>query len=269
LANGATQIRIEGVGLISGKPAVLIMEKRPGPVLIQWSGLAEAVALRACAARAERHTSVLYVPGAPPLYTVEHLASALGGLGVYQDLSICVEGDDIPFCDGASLVFARALQSLRVTSSRPPVRIARNDTVCIGSATYSFTPANETVVVATLVTERSDLATSAVWKGGAKEYIASIAPARTFLFEKDVDAYLNVGVTSHVDPASFILVGDKVYGQGANVDEPVRHKLLDLIGDLYLYGGPPLGHIEVLGGGHHASHEAFQKALSKGILVPS
>jgi UDP-3-O-acyl-N-acetylglucosamine deacetylase len=49
--------------------------------------------------------------------------------------------------------------------------------------------------------------------------------------------------------------------------EPARHKLCDLLGDLYIYGGPPLGDLRAVAPGHAANHHAFQWAQREGILM--
>ena len=51
-------------------------------------------------------------------------------------------------------------------------------------------------------------------------------------------------------------------------DELARHKLLDLMGDLYLFGGPPVGRIVAERPGHARSHEAMRKALDGGLIAP-
>ena len=50
-------------------------------------------------------------------------------------------------------------------------------------------------------------------------------------------------------------------------DEPARHKLLDLMGDLYVHGGPPLGRIRVTRPGHASNAGALRRALDEGVLV--
>ena len=50
-------------------------------------------------------------------------------------------------------------------------------------------------------------------------------------------------------------------------DEPARHKLLDLIGDLYLYGGPPIGTVTAFRPGHRVTHAVMREALARGIVV--
>jgi UDP-3-O-[3-hydroxymyristoyl] N-acetylglucosamine deacetylase len=62
---------------------------------------------------------------------------------------------------------------------------------------------------------------------------------------------------------------DRVLSAGAPflADEPARHKLLDLVGDLYLYGGPPRGRVRATRPGHGATHEAMRRALAEGLVA--
>jgi len=65
-----------------------------------------------------------------------------------------------------------------------------------------------------------------------------------------------------------VVADDAIHASGAafSRDEPARHKLLDLAGDLYLYGGPPEGELSARRPGHAATHEAVRRALAQGIL---
>jgi UDP-3-O-acyl-N-acetylglucosamine deacetylase len=56
-------------------------------------------------------------------------------------------------------------------------------------------------------------------------------------------------------------------GRPFEPDEPARHKLLDLVGDLYLYGGPPVGHVRAVRPGHAANALAMRRARDEGIVV--
>ncbi len=66
-----------------------------------------------------------------------------------------------------------------------------------------------------------------------------------------------------------VVIGPEILARGRpfEADEPARHKLLDLIGDLFLYGGPPRGSVSASRPGHWATHEAMQRAREAGVLV--
>ena len=117
----------------------------------------------------------------------------------------------------------------------------------------------------------SRLSASASWSGDAIDFAARIAPARTFALARDADELVVAGLARHVDPASVVLVADDAIhsaGMPFAPDEPARHKLLDLMGDLYLRGGPPRGTVRATRPGHAANAEACRIALSNGLLEP-
>jgi UDP-3-O-[3-hydroxymyristoyl] N-acetylglucosamine deacetylase len=85
----------------------------------------------------------------------------------------------------------------------------------------------------------------------------------------DFDELGRLGLARHVDPeAVVVLAPDGVHCRGAfEADEPARHKLLDLVGDLYLHGGPPQGRMHAHRPGHSANAAAIARALEEGVLV--
>jgi UDP-3-O-[3-hydroxymyristoyl] N-acetylglucosamine deacetylase len=97
-----------------------------------------------------------------------------------------------------------------------------------------------------------------------------LAPARTFAREVDLEPLVRSGLARHVEPSSVVVLApDAVHHAGLpfSRDEPARHKLLDLIGDLYLHGGPPIGSVRALRPGHAANAAAIERAFADGILV--
>jgi UDP-3-O-[3-hydroxymyristoyl] N-acetylglucosamine deacetylase len=66
-----------------------------------------------------------------------------------------------------------------------------------------------------------------------------------------------------------VVIGAEILAAGRPFapDEPARHKLLDLVGDLFLYGGPPRGSVAAYRPGHWATHEAVRRAREAGVLV--
>ena len=113
-------------------------------------------------------------------------------------------------------------------------------------------------------------AAEARWQGSPQDFVDRIAPARTFTLARDVEELVRRGLARHVDPDSVVVLApDAVHHSGRpfRADEPARHKLLDLIGDLYLHGGPPLGRVLAVRPGHASNARAFRRALEEGVLV--
>jgi UDP-3-O-acyl-N-acetylglucosamine deacetylase len=140
----------------------------------------------------------------------------------------------------------------------------------VGASRYEFEPGEGVSLRVAFETDDARLARAASWDGDVHDFRARIAPARTFALARDLATIERLGLARHADPASVVLVmPDAIHCRGPFVpDEPARHKLLDLIGDLYLYGGPPRGTLSARRPGHGPTHEALGKARRDGILAP-
>ncbi len=253
---------IEGRGLHTGAPASVAFVRASGPVCVRSRGITHAIgALEAEAA--ERSTRVR--GGGLVLATVEHLFAALGGLGIREGLVVEVDGPEIPIVDGGARAFAEALSGFAPT---PPVtRVVASGSVSIGGSTYMFTPGPMRVEVAIDFGD-ARLAPEASWDGDAADFTDRIAPARTFAFAREIDALAERGLAKHIPPSSVVVLGDAILTAGApfTPDEPARHKLLDLIGDSYLHGGPFVGRLRATRPGHSATHTAMRHAWASGWL---
>ena len=109
----------------------------------------------------------------------------------------------------------------------------------------------------------------AAWDGDPDDFRERIAPARTFCFAHEVEELARAGLASHVTPEMVVVIGAEILAAGRpfQPDEPARHKVLDLAGDLFLYGGPPRGHVAAYRPGHWSTHRAMQLALESGVIV--
>ena len=110
------------------------------------------------------------------------------------------------------------------------------------------------------------------WQGDGEDFRLRIAPARTFATAGDVEELLRRGLARHADPGSVVVISPQAIhfsGRPFSPDEPARHKLLDLMGDLYLHGGPALGRTRAIRPGHAANSRAIRLARERGILVPA
>jgi len=140
----------------------------------------------------------------------------------------------------------------------------------VDGSIYEFSPCDD-VRVEVSVELPAFCTREASWNGEPETFVRDIAPARTFMLERDADELSRRGLARHVDPASVLVVTDThIAGAGEIApDEPARHKLLDLIGDAYLHGGPPRGLVRATKPGHGRNHAAFARAIAMGVIAAS
>jgi UDP-3-O-[3-hydroxymyristoyl] N-acetylglucosamine deacetylase len=265
-------MQLEGRGLHGGAPASVRFVREPGGVRLRAGGH-EARLAELRFDGAGRSTTATTQDGRLRVRTVEHLFAALGAMSIRDGLVVEVDGPEVPLLDGCAGTYASALAALELAPSPPVLRVVRVGTLEIGRSRYELRPPEHpTDVRVTVEVDFDDmqLERHARWSGDAADFRDRIAPARTFGFEHELGELLAKGLASHVSPESVVVLGrERVLSAGPpfRPDEPARHKLLDLIGDLYGHGGPPLGSVHAFRPGHAATHEAVQRGLEEGLLM--
>jgi UDP-3-O-[3-hydroxymyristoyl] N-acetylglucosamine deacetylase len=241
----------------------------PGPVAVR-RGASEARLDELTVVSTLRATTVDRRGGGLRIATVEHAFAALGGLRVFAGLRLIVEGDEMPLLGGGAAEWCAAIHHLSVPGGRPRLRVARAATLEVGASRYELAPFDGVEMHARLELADARVEPDARWLGDAADFRRRIAPARTFCAVSDFEELARHSLARHVDPSAVIVLApDAVYCTGPfEPDEPARHKLLDLVGDAYLYGGPPLGRLRATRPGHAANHAAFARAIAEGILAP-
>ncbi len=187
--------------------------------------------------------------------TVEHLLAVLYVLGV-DSLEIELDGGEIPIMDGSALPLAQAILERglsRLPGRRRVVRILKPCTLHEGEASLSFAPDQDFRLTYSIdfshpAIGRQEFSFAATREG----FLAEIAPARTFGFLKDVPELWKRGLAKGGTLENALILDDEkvINGPLRFPDEFVRHKILDLIGDLALWGHPLLGHFQASKAGH-------------------
>lgn len=244
---------------------------RPGPVAIRVGGHEAALAeLRVVGT--VRAMTLEASEGAFRVHTPDHLFAALAGLGIYDGLAIDVEGGELPLLDGSATAWCHALSRLNLTATAPRLRVVRDAVVEARASRFVFSVREGAGATVSTRIEFPDarLAPKATWDGDSADFVTRIAPARTFAFAREIEGLMQRGLAQFVAPESVVVIADdRIHAAGVpfTADEPARHKLLDLMGDMYLYGGPPRGHVDAFRPGHGATHEAMARALADGVLA--
>ncbi|HUO86736.1 MAG TPA: UDP-3-O-acyl-N-acetylglucosamine deacetylase [Thermoanaerobaculia bacterium] len=193
--------------------------------------------------------------GGESIRTVEHLLSALHAYGV-TNLLIKVHGE-IPVLDGSALEFCRTLEEIGVEDQDEPrrelvidrrYRVGTDDGKLLEIEPYDGFAVSYELRYPPPVGEQS----FAIDLSHPEEYKRQVAPARTFGFMKDLKMMNELGLGSGGRLDNFILVGeDEVINTELRFpDEFVRHKVLDVVGDLYLLGFPIRGRVTARWTGH-------------------
>lgn len=257
---------IAGFGLHTGARARVWFHREPGPVRLRASGV-EAPIEALEVDGASRSSAVTGCGGRLNVATVEHLFAALEARAIRRDLVIEVEGPEIPLLDGGASAWCEALDPTLLPAPRPI--IVAPATFVEGASEYVFEPGASVRVEVTVDFDDARIAPAASWDGDAVDFCRRIAPARTFGFAREVGDLLARGLARHVEPGSVVLFADgEVLSAGMpyTADEPARHKLLDLLGDLYLHGGAPIGALRARRPGHAATHAVMRRALDAGVV---
>jgi UDP-3-O-[3-hydroxymyristoyl] N-acetylglucosamine deacetylase len=263
-------LRLQGRALHHGGLTALTLRKRKGPVALRVG--AQCVAFGALKlARTDRGVCVTLGAGGPAVDLIEHVAAALGGLGCFEGVELEVEGGEVPLLDGSARPFVEALKRLGVRPGPPPLRVAQRFEFRKGASRYRLVPSTATFVQAFIEFDHALIGRqSAHWGGDPEGFARYVAPARTFGFADEAVQLWRSGRAQGVDPTAVVVfTGDGLAPDCslASADEPARHKLLDLIGDLALYGGPPVGGVVAERPGHGATHAFVREALARGALV--
>lgn len=277
----AGRAEVAGVGLFTGYKSRLTIapwdDVDGGGVVFVRTDLPGLPRVRAVVGNVsrERRRTLLVTEGAGEIkvevHTVEHVLSALAGLGV-TDAVVEVEGCEVPIGDGSATPFVEAIQSAGVRvldegsyAAIERIEIRRPMVVSEGSAEIVATPWDgvgcEMVYeldygAAGLIPAQSASLRIGV-DGVVEGYAEEVARARTFCLLEEAVAMRTMGMFQGFEPKDLLVIGpegpvDNVY---RFTNEPARHKLLDMLGDLSLAGRPIQGRLVARRSGHALNHQ--------------
>ncbi len=232
-------VQVEGIGVHTGKHARVTVKPAEAD-----SGVVFRVNGRRIPALAEYVVSTdrcttLGIDGARVM-TVEHLMSALAGTGV-DNAEVVVEGEEIPVLDGSAVPWVEQFQRAGIRELDAPrhrVRLTRPVSVMAGDRGIWAMPHPERLLITTVRYEHQLVGTQVAWFDLDKiDYLEEIAPARTFGFWEEVEELLARGkaLGGTLDNA-LVVFPDRYSSPLRFQDEVLRHKVLDLIGDMALVG---------------------------------
>lgn len=261
-------IRATGVGLHSGKKVYLTLKSAPIDTGIVFcrTDLDPVVEIPARAENVGETTlSTTLVKDGVKVATVEHLLSAMAGLGI-DNAYVEVSAEEVPIMDGSAGPFVFLIQSAGIEEQESPkkfIRIKKEITVSDGDKTATFVPFNGFKVSFTIDFDHP------AFKGRSQEtsvdfsstsFVKEVSRARTFGFMRDIEQLraMNLALGGSVDNAIVVDEFKVLNEDGLRYeDEFVKHKVLDAIGDLYLLGNSLIGEFK----GHKSGHDLNNKLL--------
>jgi UDP-3-O-[3-hydroxymyristoyl] N-acetylglucosamine deacetylase len=202
--------------------------------------------------------------------TIEHVMAALAGCGIHNAL-IEIDGPEVPILDGSSVPFVQGFLARGLIFQSAPVRavrILKSVEVRDGDAVARLDPADMLEIDFHIDFEDAAIGKQTKHLSLANgAFVRELCDSRTFCRQADVDAMRARGLAlgGTLDNA-VVFDGDNIVSPGGlrHDDEPVRHKMLDALGDLALAGGPILGRYT----GHRAGHALTNKLLRKVFADP-
>ncbi|MDR1732736.1 MAG: UDP-3-O-acyl-N-acetylglucosamine deacetylase [Synergistaceae bacterium] len=247
-------LSFEGKGLHSGVFCRVVIEPSDGGLTLSAGG-GPALPLSGLGLEGGGRGSDLIFPDGKRVRTCEHLLSALTGAGVWS-AQISVTGPEMPAFDGCALAVGQRVMETSVPCDEGPEPFRIQSPVCAGDLSRFVVamPSPSFHVTCVVDYEAKAIGTQILdWEGTPEDYLKMIAPARTFALEEDLDALRKAGMALGGSLDNAILVkktGIEASGGLRFSDEFVRHKTLDLIGDLASLGRPVAAHVVAVRAGH-------------------
>lgn len=266
----ANKVNVTGIGIHSGKKVRMVLHPAAADSGIRFvrTDLKNAEELRASAitvGATENNTTL--GAGLNAVHTVEHLLSVFYGLGI-DNVLVEIDGPEVPIMDGSGASFVFLLKETGIahlnTSKKflvvlEPIRVEVEDKWA------TIEPCDRLVIDSTIVFAHAQIKEQRkVFEFSCENYIAEIARARTFGLLRDVDMLKRKGLIKGGSLDNAIVLDDfKVMNpEGLRfVDEFVRHKILDTIGDISLLGHEIAGKITTFKSGHNLHNKLCRKLL--------
>jgi len=266
-------IRATGVGLHTGRKVLMVLHPAPANsgIIFRRTDLDEPADVPAQAGNVGETTlGTTLVYGTTKVSTVEHLMSALAGLGI-DNLVVELSAGEVPIMDGSAGPFVFLLQSAGIEEQNAPkkfVRVRKSVTVEDGDKWARFDPydgfkVNFEIEFDHPVFKRRSQAASMDFSTNA--FLREVSRARTFGFMRDLESMRsrNLGLGGNLDNA-IVLDDYRILNEDGlrYEDEFVKHKILDAIGDLYLLGHSLIGEYSGYKSGHGLNNRVLRALIA-------
>jgi UDP-3-O-[3-hydroxymyristoyl] N-acetylglucosamine deacetylase len=266
-------VHATGVGLHTGQKVRIALRPAQPDTGVVFRRLdlpaAPAIPARADLVGETRLCSCL-VSGDTKIYTIEHLMSALAGLGV-DNVYVDLDGPEVPIMDGSAAPFVLLIQQAGIEEQGAPKRFLRvkkrieakdGDKRAVLEPYEGF-KLSFSIVYDHPVIEKSN--TSLTVDFASTSYLKEVARARTYGFMQDVEDLRDVGLALGGGLENAVVLDEHrvLNAEGLRyADEFIRHKILDAIGDLYLLGRPLLAAFSAHKSGHALNNLLLRELLA-------
>ncbi|MHC4346940.1 MAG: UDP-3-O-acyl-N-acetylglucosamine deacetylase [Planctomycetota bacterium] len=258
----AGPVTVSGKGLLLGEDATITIHPAPPDhgIVFERTDVSPPVQIPALvqniASRARRTTLAL---SNTSIETIEHCMSALAGLCI-DNVLIKVAGPEMPCGDGSAAPFADPIAEVGVIEQDAPRRVFRiTEPILVedGDAMIAAMPSQEDEL---RVVYDLDYGSNShrikrqiqTYASGNGDYRNDLGRARTYSLKEEAQALWDRGMCRHLTPQDVLVIGDDgpIDNEYRYDDEPVRHKIVDLLGDLYLVGCEVHGRLLAYKSGH-------------------
>lgn len=249
-------ITVHGKGIHSGQACTVRIWREDGPVTFLRDGL-RIPALAENLSETNRATS-LAVDSVKRVTMVEHLLAAMHISGWWHGLAVEVSSEELPILDGSASEWLTVLTELGGPPAAPEAwQPDRPVVVREGHGEAAIEPGASQLEVN--ISFSHPLIGDQQWRGSPADY-GQLADARTFGFIEELDALRERGLARGANTDNcLVFSGATLLGPMRSEDEPVRHKALDVLGDLFVLGRPIAGRIRSACGSHRLHAKLVQE----------
>ncbi len=267
------EVRFEGIGLHSGRPVRISLKPAPRDHGVIFFRKDRGIYIKASFQNVidTAFATTIGVDGVR-IRTVEHLLASLSGLCI-DNILVEIEGPEVPAMDGSAIFFVEYILKAGIVNQAKKVtylEVKRPFLYEEPGIRIMALPYRGRKLTYNLELPHGPLKKQAISiELNEETFLSHIAPARTFGFLKDVEYLRKNGLALGGSLSNAVVIdGEKVLNtEGLRFpDEFARHKVLDMIGDLYLAGAPIAGHIISWKSGHSSNIKFIKKLIASGSL---
>ncbi|MFA6170059.1 MAG: UDP-3-O-acyl-N-acetylglucosamine deacetylase [Candidatus Margulisiibacteriota bacterium] len=250
---------LEGIGLHSGTPSKITVKRGAAGTGVTFAKNGRLI--KADVNNVEQTERGTVLGG---IAVVEHFLAAAAGLGI-DNLLVEIEGKELPALDGSALPYVKAFEAAGTVEQAAPKNyqlIERPFLVVDGDSRLEALPFHgfkiDFVIIFKGLGEQK-----CSFVLDRRSFIESIAPARTFGYISELDYLQAKGLGKGASTDNALVLNESGYVNPPRfADEPVRHKILDLIGDLALLGRPLKGYFKAYKSGHKLNAQLVRAILA-------